>query len=60
MEERLIELETRLAFQEKTLEELNEVVVHQQQQIDRLEEELSLLTTRLRPLFAVADEPPAV
>lgn len=58
MEARLIEVETRLAFQENTLEELNEVIIHQQGQIDRLEEELALLTTRLRPLLAAADAQP--
>lgn len=54
MEKRLIELETRLAFQDKTLEELNEVVTSQQQQLDRLAEELRLLTNRLHPLLAAA------
>ena len=54
MEARLIELETRLAFQEKTIEELNEVVTRQQEQIDRLEEELRLLAARFRPLLAAA------
>ncbi|MEW6500022.1 MAG: SlyX family protein [Thermodesulfobacteriota bacterium] len=55
MEERLIELETRLAFQEKTLEELNEVVTRQQEEIDRLGEEVGRLTARLRPLLAAAE-----
>jgi SlyX protein len=59
MEERLIELETRLAFQENTVEELNEVVFRQQQQLDRLAEELTRLSTRLRPLLAAADDLPA-
>lgn len=54
MEKRLIELETRLAFQEDPVEELNEMVIRQQQQIDRLGEELRLLTSRLRPLLAAA------
>ena len=58
MEERLIELETRLAFQDKTLEELNEVVTRQQQQLDQMEQQLGRLTNRLRPLLATADELP--
>lgn len=58
MEERLIELETRLAFQDKTLEELNEVVTRQQQQLDQMEQQLGRLTNRLRPLLAAADELP--
>lgn len=36
-EERLIELETRLAYQEETLRVLNEVVTRQQRQIEQLE-----------------------
>ena len=37
LEERIVELETRQAFQEHTIEELNGVIISQQQQIDRLE-----------------------
>lgn len=58
MEDRLIEVETRLAFQEKAVEELNEVIIRQQAEIDRLEEELALLTTRLRALLAGPDALP--
>ncbi|HUP93068.1 MAG TPA: SlyX family protein [Solimonas sp.] len=35
-EARLVELETRLAHQEATLRDLDDVVARQQQQIDRL------------------------
>lgn len=58
MEERLIELETRLAFQEKTLEELNEVVIRQQSQIDLLEKESQRLAAQLRPLLDTAGDSP--
>jgi len=59
MEERLIELETRVAFQEKTIEELNEVITKQQEQIDLLAEEIKLLTAQLRPLLeSAADSAP--
>jgi SlyX protein len=37
MEERLVELETRLAYQEATLQVLNEVITRQQKQIDQLD-----------------------
>lgn len=51
MEERLNELETRLAFQEKTMEELHEALVFQQRQLDKTERELlkimKLLARRL-------------
>ncbi len=40
MEDRFEKLETRLAYQDKTVEALNEVVTRQQAQIDRLEREL--------------------
>jgi SlyX protein len=35
-EERLIEIETKLAFQEKTIKDLNDVICEQQQEIERL------------------------
>jgi SlyX protein len=43
MEDRLEILETRLAYQDQTVEALNEVVTRQQDQIDRLERELQML-----------------
>jgi SlyX protein len=43
MEDRLEILETRLAYQDQTVEALNEVVTRQQDQIDRLERELQAL-----------------
>ena len=43
MEERLEKLETRLAYQDQTIEALNEVVTRQQDQIDRLERSLQAL-----------------
>ncbi len=43
MEDRFEKLETRLTYQDKTVEALNEVVTRQQTQIDRLERELQSL-----------------
>lgn len=43
MEERLAELESRVAFQDNTIQELNDVLVKQQQQIN-------LLTSQYREL----------
>jgi len=40
MEERLIELETKISYQDHIIGELNDVVTRQQQQIDRLEKEM--------------------
>lgn len=39
----LIELQTRIAFQEQALEEMNLIVTKQQDQLDRLLRELGLL-----------------
>ena len=43
----IIELESRLAFQEHSLVELNEIVTDQQGQIDRLLAAVELLDARL-------------
>lgn len=53
---RVVELESRLAFQDLTLEELNGVVISQQRQLDRLEEVLGVLSKRLKMLLAGNDE----
>ena len=50
MKERLTELEVRVAFQEKTLQDLNEVVTRQQREIDRLATELEAVKSRLAGL----------
>jgi len=39
-EERLVELETKLSFQEHLIQELNEALIHQQQQLDALQHKL--------------------
>ncbi len=60
MENRLIELESRLAFQDDLIENLNEAVIRQQQQIERLELISKTLAERLRGLSdsAGADDGP--
>ncbi len=47
---RIIELETRQAFQDQTIEELDGVIISQQQQLDRLEANLALLKKQLKQL----------
>ena len=47
MENRIIDLESKLAFQDETINDLNEVVTDQQQQLDQLREELRLLNLRI-------------
>ena len=63
MEERLIELESRLSFQENTLQELNDIVAAQQQELGVLRLALQELDRRLRaltppPLATAAEETP--
>ena len=63
MDERIIELETRLAFQDSTLQELNAVVTEQQQQIDELRAQIDRLLERIDDMSQSAsvnpaDEPP--
>lgn len=50
MENRLIELETRLAFQDETLQTLNIELGHQQQEIALLTQEIAALKAQLRSL----------
>lgn len=45
---RIIELETRLAFQDDLIEQLNSIVSNQQRQLDRLEASLNLIAEKLR------------
>lgn len=49
-EDRLIEIETKLAHQEDLVNELNTVVTDQQAQISRLEELCRSLISRVRSL----------
>lgn len=44
--ERMIELETRVAFQEDTLNELNSVITRQDQEIIRLRQQVALIAKR--------------
>lgn len=63
-DERLIELETRIAYQDETLRELNEAVSRQQLDIARLERQVLALQSRLAALVeasgreAPGHEPP--
>lgn len=62
-ETHIVELETRLAFQEHTLQSLNDVVTRQQQQIEALVREVNALKDRLRaaapsPVGPLEDEKP--
>ena len=47
MENKIIDLESKLAFQDETINELNEVITDQQNQLDQLREEIRLLNLRI-------------
>lgn len=62
-EDRLIEIETRVAYQEHALEQLNETVLRQQKQIEQLTATCQQLAAHLPEAGPVlrgrtADEPP--
>ncbi len=50
MNEKIIALETKIAFQEEALQALNEVVTQQQQEIAALKQGLAQLTEQLKQL----------
>lgn len=50
MEDRLIELETRLAFQDHVVQELNDVVVRQQREIEGLRRDIEILRNQMKTL----------
>jgi SlyX protein len=56
LEARMNELETRQAFQDDTLQTLNDVLISQQQQIDRLQRQLDALAARQEVLQGQLDQ----
>jgi SlyX protein len=63
MTDEIIDLQTRMAFQDGVIEELNDVVTRQQKQIERLESQLAGLKSQFEGLQHTllakpADEPP--
>lgn len=56
MEERITELETKVMFQDQTIEELNQVIYDQQQQLDKLGDEVALLKKQLAALNQMLQE----
>ncbi len=51
-EDRIIELEIKIAYQDDLLQALNKIVGQQQQQIDRLEATCKMLNERIKGLSA--------
>ena len=65
LEQRINEVETRLAFQETTLQELNEALTSQQQQLsqmqallEKLRERIIELASNMQPSATVEPPPP--
>lgn len=55
-DDRLIDVETRLAYQEDTLQQLNDVICKQQDQIDALTLRCQWLVDKLRNVSDQLDE----
>jgi SlyX protein len=53
-EERLVAIETKIAFQEKTIRDLNDVLLEQQQEIRKIEALCAGLAERVRELSETA------
>lgn len=49
-DEKIIDLETRIAFQEQALNDLNDVICKQRDQVDQLEEVCRILAQRISEL----------
>ena len=63
IEEQLVDLQSRVAFQDDTIAALNDALADQQGQIERLERMLKILNEQLKqiapgPAANPADEPP--
>ena len=47
MENKIIDLQSKLAFQDETINTLNDVITDQQNQLDQLREDIRLLSLRI-------------
>lgn len=50
LNQRICELETKLSFQENTIEDLNNVIINQQFSLDKIQQQLRLLAQKMRNL----------
>jgi len=56
MEERLVELETKTAFLDHTIEELNDVIVKQQSELDQMTKKVDRLKEQFRLIASALPE----
>ncbi len=56
IEERIVNIETKISFQEDQIEELNKTVYQQQQKLERLEAICEALARELRALAEAGNE----
>ena len=56
IEQRLVNIETKITFQEDLIEELNKTVYQQQQKLERLEAICDALARQVRSLAEAGDE----
>ena len=47
IKQNIIEIQTKLAFQEETIEQLNDVIINQQKAIDKLQRQLNQLDKKI-------------
>ncbi|MEJ2360203.1 MAG: SlyX family protein [Gammaproteobacteria bacterium] len=59
LEQHVTELQTQLAFQEDTIQTLNDIVTRQQAQIDKLEHEVKALLVQMQQLSDALRPSPA-
>lgn len=50
MEDKLADLETRIAFQDREIQTLNDVIIRQQQQIDELAGQVRFLQDKMKDM----------
>lgn len=55
LEERLVKIETKIAYQEDLIEELNKTIYQQQQKLERLEAACRSLAGHIEALTAAKD-----
>lgn len=56
IEQRLIDIETKIAHQDFLIEELNQVIYEQQKTIDKLENSLTTLAKRFKDALAAEND----